>query len=145
MSFIYIQVVFSYLSIMLFSYLLSAVYHIIICKYCLYARTLLLFTHAHWVAFWQPWICKSRYWTLSYIVQVFVEAVCFARSWSFSLLVPVFLSLLPSCYFLILDIYQIQFLFQFFIYVISSANIYMSYCSDIDYRSRFFYSLFRLL
>ena len=89
--------------------------------------------------------CTSRYWMSYALVQVFLELVRFARSWSFSLFVLVLLSLLSFCYFLILDIYQIQSLFQFFIYVISSVDIYMSYCSDIDYRSRFLYNLFRLL
>ena len=52
--------------------------------------------------------------------------VRFARSWSFSLLVLVFFcSLLSSCYFLILDRYQIQSLFQFFLYDIMRGCLYV--------------------
>ena len=38
---------------------------LLFCAHCLYARAL-PFTHTHRVAFWRPWICTSRYWTLCF-------------------------------------------------------------------------------
>ena len=57
------------------------------------------FTHTlTMVAFWRPWICTSRYWTIVFIVQVFDETIHIARSLSPSLIL-VFSSFLYSCYF----------------------------------------------
>ena len=85
---------FSYLSCYLVSYICS-------CS-CYYLCTLFtctsfsLYTHTHQVAFWRPWICTSRYWTIVSIVQVFDETVYFARSWSLSPFYPGILAFLYS-------------------------------------------------
>ena len=83
------MLLFSYSSVVCFSLYLVifSLWFILLllCAHCLYARVL-LFTHTHSLGtFWQRWICTSRYWMLSYIVQVFDENVRFTRSWSFSL------------------------------------------------------------
>ena len=73
---------------------------LLFCAHCLYARAFpFTHTHTHQVAFWRPWICTSRYWTLFSIVQVFFENVRFAKSGSFSLFDSGILSFLYSCYY----------------------------------------------
>ena len=136
MSFLYILVIiplyFSYLFYMLFSYLLSVVYYIVICSYCFYARAPSLL-HTHSLGrFWRSWIRMSRvldfflYWSS---VRVIVRVT---RSWSLS-----FLDYRYSCSFIHVIswfyLYRIQLPFSF---LYSSAiivlDIYMSYCSNID-------------
>jgi len=103
-----------------------SVYHVVIAYIVIMHEHLSLYTHTHSLGrFWRPWIRTSRYWMFHVIDQVFDEIVCFAKSWSLSLVVLVFLSLLSSCHFLILDIYQIQSLFQFFLYDIMRGCLYV--------------------
>jgi len=44
-----------------------------------YMHELSLYTHTHQVAFWRPWICTSRYWTVCFYVQVYDETVRFCE------------------------------------------------------------------
>jgi len=86
-----------------------SVYHVVI-VHTVYMHEHFSFSYTLTGIFWRPWICTSRYWMLSYIVQVFVELIRFTRSWNFSLFdfgslafffIPIFVL------FLIL-VYQIQ-------------------------------------
>ena len=77
-------IVFSCLFILLFSYHMTVVFLVISLCTLFTCTSFSLYTHTHQVAFWRPWICTSRYWTLVSIVQVFDEIVCFARSWTLS-------------------------------------------------------------
>ena len=109
------------LIILFFLFQLSCCY----CLYCYYVRVHFPLQIHSLGRFWWPWIHTSRYWMFHVIDQVFDEIVRFARSWNLSLVVLVFLSLLSSCHFLILDIYQIQSLFQFFLYDIMRGCFYV--------------------
>ena len=78
---------FSCLFIMLFIYLISAVILVIILCTLFICMSSPLSTHTHQVAFWRPWNCTSRYWTLCFYDSG-VRWDCsrsFAKSWSFSL------------------------------------------------------------
>jgi len=117
------QLFYSYIScllsadlfMLLFSYLLFTVYHVIqlssvyglSCYY--YVHTIymhghfLLFLHTHWVTFWRPWICMSRL-DISFHWSGIHWDRTLHKDPVYLYLVLVFLSLLLSCYFLILDI-----------------------------------------
>ena len=62
----FMLLLFSYLFIMLFSYLLSIVYLVIILCTLFICTSSPFYTHTHQVAFWWPWICTSKYWTLCF-------------------------------------------------------------------------------
>jgi len=51
---------------MLFSYLMTAAYLVIILCTLFTCTSSPLYTHTHQVTFWRPWICTSRYWTLCF-------------------------------------------------------------------------------
>jgi len=128
--FIYIHIViqlsFSYLFIMLFfSYLLSTVYLVIIQCILFICTSTSLYTHTHKVTVWQPWIRTSRYWTL-----------CFYYSgvrWDCTLheeleFLPIWFRysyLLPSCYFLILDISDSVVILVLYFYDIMRGCLYV--------------------
>jgi len=95
-----------------------------------------LYTYTHQVAFWRPWICTSRYWTLVSVVQVFDETIRIARSLSLSLIL-VFSSLLYSCYFLILPLSHSAAIFFPLFICYHCVRLYMYYCSDFDLWFRF--------
>ena len=86
---------------LLFSYPMTAVYLVIILCTLFICTSSPLYTHTHQVAFWRPWICTSRYWTLVSIMQVFEETVRLARNWTLSLLILVFFPFLFLLLFLI--------------------------------------------
>jgi len=67
------------------SYLMYAVYLVIILCTLFICTSTFLYTHTHQVAFSRPWLCTSRYWTLCFYCSVFIEAIRFAKNWSFSL------------------------------------------------------------
>ena len=50
--------------IMLFDYLISAAILVTVLCTLFICTSFSLYTHTHQVAFWWPWICTSRYWTL---------------------------------------------------------------------------------
>jgi len=82
---LFMLLLFSCLFIMLFSYLMSAVILVIILCTLFICTSSPLYTHTHQVAFWRPWICTSRYWTLYFYCQVFDETIHIVRSLSLSL------------------------------------------------------------
>ena len=57
-------------------------YIFIVCSHVICMCTFSFILHTHWVAFWRPWICMSRYWMLSFITVLFM----FYRGISYMLL-----------------------------------------------------------
>jgi len=51
---------------MLFSYLMTVIYLVIILCTLFICTNSPLYTDTHQVTFWRPWICTSRYWTLCF-------------------------------------------------------------------------------
>jgi len=102
-----------------------SVYHIVTAYIVIIQENLSLYTHSLG-RFWRPCICTFRYWIFYALVQVFVEFVRFARSWSFSLLILIFLPLfIPIFVLFLIHVYQIQSLFQFFLYDIMRVCLYV--------------------
>ena len=133
---------------LLSSFMLLCSYPLVICWSCylvsyicscscyyvmhiVYMHELSLYTHTHQVAFWRPWICTSRYWTLVSIVQVFDKIVRLARSWTLSLFILVFSSRLSFCYFLILSLSHSVVIFFPLFTCYHCVRLYMYYCSDL--------------
>jgi len=104
-----------------------------ICFHCLYARAPSPLPHTLIGSLLMTLVLHIQNGRFVSIVQVLDETIHVVRSWSLSLpdssiLIP--LAFLYSCdYFLIL-VYQIQSLFQFFIYMISCVDTYMWYYND---------------
>ena len=54
--------------------------------HCFYARVSSLHTHTHQVAFWRPWICTSRYWTLVLLCRYSMRPYILRGAWVLFLL-----------------------------------------------------------
>ena len=108
----YFRLSFSCLLIILFSYLISTVYLVIILCTLFICTSTSLYTHTHQVTFWRPWICTSRYWTLCF----YCSGVCWDHTLREELeLLPIwFRNSYLSCLHIIswFSLYQIQLLFQ---------------------------------
>ena len=116
---------FSCLFIMLFSYPMFAVILLLFCAHCLYARAVLFTDTLTRSLSDDPGFARPNIGRFVAIVQVFDETVRFARSWTLSLLILVFLPLFIPLYILFLiHAYQIQSLFQCFLYDIMRGCLY---------------------
>ena len=145
--FIFIHVVtqlsFSYYLIMLFSYLLSVVYLVIILCTLFICTSSPLYTHTLTRSLSDdPGFARPDIGRFVSIVQVFEETARFAKSWSFSL----FDSGNLICLHIIswFSLYQIHLLFQFFIPMLSCVDAYMYYCSGRWLIIVWIYNLFRV-
>ena len=131
---LFMLLLFSCLFIMLFSYPITAVYLAIILCTLLYARVL-LFTHTHQVAFWCPWICTSRYWTLVLLCRCSMRPYILRGAWVSLWFWYSHLSYIPVISWFYLYRIQLPFSFRY-----SSAIIVLDFICIIaviiDYYSR---------
>jgi len=108
------------------SFIYSFRHVIIIYTLFIYTSTFAFFLHTHWVAFWRPWICTSRYWMLYSIDQVFVEIECFTRTWSFSLFdsgiltSPLFI-LFPDSPYIIISCHSISMFIYYHVWMLTCS------------------------
>ena len=125
---------FSYLFIMLFIYLPSAVYLIIILCTLFTCTSSPLYTHTHTLTRSLSddlGLARSDIRRFVSIIQVFVETVSSRRARVSPYSILIFLSFLPSYYFLILIISD-SVIIPVFIYMISCVVAYTWYCSIHD-------------
>ena len=127
------QLFFSCLFIMLFSYLMIAVYLVInLCTLFICTSSSLYTTLTRSLSD-DPGFARPDIGRFVFIVQVFDETVRFARSWMLSLLILIFLPLfIPVSVLFLIHVYQIQSLFQFILYDIMRLYVILQ-CSLIYY------------
>ena len=130
---------------MLFSYLMTVVYLVIILCTLFICTSSPLYTHTLIRSLSDdPGFVRPDIGRFVSIVQVYDETVRFANSWSFSLFDSGILIFLPSYYFLILVISD-SVVIPVIIYMISCVDAYMWYCSNHDLLQLGFIACFGLL
>ena len=115
---------FSYLFITLFSYLLSAVYLIIILCTLSACTSSSLYTHTLTRSLSDdPGFVRSDIGCIHFIFQVFDELVASRGVWSFPLLILVFLSSFHSCFCTFLDFCILDLVFTLILYLYDIMRI----------------------
>jgi len=115
-------------------YLSFSIFYIsnLVCSYDMCTYTFPHFIHSLWV-FWLLGFAHPGLWLLHSFDQVIWKgshAWCAAQS--FLYVITSILAFFYSCHFLWLLLYWTQYLFYFFIYLLSCLDIYMYCCGDID-------------